>query len=58
MDKLFDDFDILTKLKIIHKNLPPSYLQYTELDVFSREMMDLRVQQELNGEAFLNMKEV
>lgn len=25
VDKLSNDFDLLTKLKIIHKNLPPSY---------------------------------
>ena len=41
MDKLSNNFDLLTNLKIILKNRhPPSYSQYIELDVLSREMMD------------------
>lgn len=41
MDKLYDDFYLLTRLNIICNNLPPpSYSYYTKLDMWSREVMD------------------
>lgn len=40
VDKLRDDFDLLSQFKMIVKSLPPlSYTQYIELEVLTKEMV-------------------